>query len=542
MLKQIEEEYPTCSIIAEVKEVRSEVETRIGERMEVEAKDLSRLAQAAYEKGDHEEALKYYLKIEREYASTTYFQANKALLAGCKKRSEEAIAEQLIARIRKLSPEKDSEQVLRLIETLKSGYSQTDAFAGNASDLARMGDLCMAYGFGRVALEELEAENYRNALAYLEKAVAKNADFKNYLKETFEVVCLKVGDADYEEENYRSAVQCYELYLQLPPEEDKLPADRLASAYHQLGRIQYESEDFEGAEDSLLKARRQLQEDAEFNYLLGNVLLQREKYEEATIYLTKSIDLGKDSPDARKWRGLCFLAVALPLEAEIDAEIGAMEQTMAFLTEAKAFCEEVDKCLKEVEKLHEEAKRDYLKNPLEARNAKRKFLAALVKQKSALRETFMEGKEKKGAITETVGEVQERLKAGVADLQIASQAATDDPDLELIYEEAQKKEKLLAQARKVLEPVVAKELALRRKGFGLVEKKLERYMKDVFWSQKQESRLIEALLSSGQTIGLVFAMSEGQQFLQDALKIEIALEEYLSPPAGDEEEPEPVID
>ena len=526
LLKEVEDSFPTCSLIDSVKAMRSQAEGKIQERMGSEARELSEAARTAYQKGDYEEALKHYRQIQREYTSTDYYKKNEALLQGFVKGSEEALAGELLAKMRSLSPEKDYEEIIRIIEIIRSGYADTASVKANASSLDSMVALCSAHGVRVLGEKELAAGNYRNALAYLEEAVEKNPDLRRAMKRTLETTHLAVGNMDHEEKNYRSALKHYEQYLASNPEGGELAPGRLEDAYYQLGRIDYETKNLDGAEENLLKAGLYFESNADFNFLLANVLVGNKRYKDAVGYYSRSIDIDGDFQEAYKRRGLSSIGAALQLEDEIDtSELDLTTETKTLFNDIAGLVSDMSQKYRELEPVLKKAR--YQSTRSKAKRIKHSHLQGFLSQQQKFRDVLKRGNDRNKHIVNTVRRMESNLRAGIADLTRVAEAGGNDFRLDKLQKMAVKKLDLVKQARVLLAPALMREIALRNEAFSLLDRKMEQYQKEMSTAGIEEASIVSRILDSPEIIQIRKMVFDGQGLLEDAKEIEVKVEEYL---------------
>ena len=299
-LQGISQKYPEAANIGKLKDRIATCETAIMKLMEAESAELLVKAHKLESENEYEEAYTIYLTIKNRYGKTRAAEGIDEVLKKNRKMIEELEANTRIDEVLKLKRETEMPRILSLIELLERGYAHTEAYVKNQQVITRLKHECQAYKYISDAREKLKEESHRAALASLELAIKEDPSVEVTMKEELEQCFLTLGDAAFENQDYKQALEYYNRYIQLEPRYSQLNVKKLMECQFQLARMEFQNEKYPEAEKHLLSCSERYNTNPEYNFLFGRVLMNLGKWEGAVTRLANSV--APDTSFAREAR------------------------------------------------------------------------------------------------------------------------------------------------------------------------------------------------------------------------------------------------
>lgn len=326
ILRSIAQKYPEARLGAELKDRIAAAEITVNDMMEKAATALLYEAQAMEAAEEYDSAYSLYLSLKNTYGGTRAAADIDSTLHRLRTLIEGREAAQLIDQILQLDETRDASRILRLLDLLERGYARTDVYVRNQDMLTRLQRRAYIHTLTTAARDHLRQENYRAALAQLEKISELDADSAVRLKPELEESYLHMGDVSFESQDYRDAVMYYTRYLQLQPNIPRIDMRRLHESYLHLARSAFRNNDFEAAEEFLNLCAEAYAGTPEYEFMYGRVLLQQQKWEDALKRLSHTLD-GADTSarDARLYWAFALYRHVLQRESDLLARINSDE-------------------------------------------------------------------------------------------------------------------------------------------------------------------------------------------------------------------------
>jgi len=529
LLKATEKNYPKSYLVPEIRTAIKEAEKRLSGIREREAKGLFAQGQRFEVEGKDEDALKSYERIRQEFPSTSYFKRVSPLLNSVRKKIEEGKAEALFSQLRTLKPEKDADEILRIISLLKAGYGKTDLVKSRQAILRGLQSRSWGQELKKRGLGEFKKKDYPAALKDLEEAIRTDSGLAEELKIPLQTCNLKMGDKYFQEKNYGEAVSYYESYLKLKPAKVELKNDRYNEAYYQLGKLEYGR----GKLENYAFPKR-----PELYYLLGSILVREKDYAGAIGYFNIALGLKINSITFLYKRGLCRLALAEQLENELS---GIFEKGNESLKRGRDFVDAVAVIINETEA--KGIQLDFQANPrllpgwirltpqqLQAKmlaNAEReKYLGKMRAGIAKLESNLQQNRSLQIEITTTIERTYENMAMGGNDLERAASLKEGRGSFSEIINPLRKKEQLFSQGRNKLEIGLNQERFVEENAFSALKLSLRAFEKGK--SASNAIKGIKAVYSSLFMPQMGGNLQEGRELLKEAKTVEIPVEKYLS--------------
>lgn len=532
-LRAIERQFPKSSIIPEVKTKILKVEKRLAESLEEEAKELFARGQSFELEGRYEEALKNYKKIAEELSSTSYFEKVKPLIQRAMKRIEEGRAEALFARLKPLNPEKDWNEILRIISLLQTSYGKTDLVKNQKSRLALLQSKSTGQKYKKKALDEFREGHYQIAIQFIEEALKADATLNEELRKPLQVSHLRLGDSYFSSHNYEKAIAHYEHYLRLEPGGVELDYDKYWEAYYQLGSLEYSRGNLGKAKEHLLKVREHFRKRPQLHYFLGSISAKEKNYQEAIGHLQAALRLDQGNKKFLRKIGLCQLAIALRLEEQLFKlleEGQSFKRGRDFLDAAadmvngmKAKAVELElrarpRILPGRRELTPEQIRVKRLAPME----RKRYLAQERKKSHKLEDNLRKNRSNRVEIVSKMEKIYEKMVEAKRNLR--QSGGRGDHLLERIISLSRRKAKLFGQGKEKLELGLSQECFIERRAFSALEESLNAFESRRSISVSEIERIYNSISMAQSRDNL----ETGEKLLRKAGEIKIPVEVYLS--------------
>jgi outer membrane protein assembly factor BamD (BamD/ComL family) len=300
VLQQTERRYPEAAVAASLKDRIAACQAEVMKMLEQDAQALLEEARACETEGKFEEAYNIYLTVQTRYGKTVAASSVSEALQKNRRMIEETEAARLIDDILELDPEQDAKRLLSLLDLLSRGYARTEKYKANQSLLDSLQRACQAHRYVTAARDYLKENSYRAALANLELAIKEDPNIALTMGDELEQCYLRLANASYESQNYADALQYYQNYLRLHPQDNLANHKRLMECSFQVAKARLQSGEYQEAEKLLLSCAELYGTDPEYNYVYGRVLARLGRWEDAAQRLASCFSV--DAPFARDAR------------------------------------------------------------------------------------------------------------------------------------------------------------------------------------------------------------------------------------------------
>ena len=534
-LKAIERQFAKSSIIPEVKTEILKVEKRLAESLEEEAKELFGRGQSFELEGRDEEALKNYKKIVEELSSTSYFEKVKPLIQVARKRIEEGGAEALFARLKPLNPEKDGNEILRIISLLQTGYVKTDLVKNQKSRLVLLQSKSTGQKHKKKALDEFREGHYQIALQAIEDALKADVSLNEELKKPLQVCHLKLGDSCFSGHDYEEGIVHYEHYLSLNPGGVELDHHEYRETCYQLGRLEYSRGNLGKAEESLLKIREHFRKRPQLHYLLGSISAKEKNYQEAIGHLQAALRLDRENKKFLCKTGLCQLAIALRWETELFKLLEEGQSSKRGRDFLDAVADMANGIEAKAVELELRARPNILPGQTRltpeqirakklVRTEREKYLAQERKKGYKLEDNLRANKSNRVEITSKMEKICEKMIE--AERNLRQSGGRGDHLLERIINLSQRKAKVFTQGKEKLELGLNQERFIEERAFSALEESLNAFK--LRRSTTESVNEIERIYDSISIAQIRDNLETGEKLLRKAGEIKLPVEVYLS--------------
>ncbi|MBN1917568.1 MAG: FHA domain-containing protein [Verrucomicrobia bacterium] len=323
VLLAAEANYSTTASIEKIRTLAALIKEQHFRELEAAASAIYTEAQRLELSGRLTEAKQAYMKIKEQFSVTTYGQAIDERIGNVEAKIREQEAAGYIAKLRALRAEKDYIEIVQIVDLLRRGYAETEEYERNY-ELVEIADRkARAYSEAIQGVRHLNNEDYENALASFDKAIAAYPDIQAMIAGYLERCYLSAGTKAFERAEFRTALDLFERYRRLPPRENRLPDATLMRAYYEVGKLDYRQGNYDAAAQRLFVCSGPYSQVAEFNYVYGSVLLAQKDHREAVAYFNRYFEVTKADPKQRlhvpslRKRGYSQAQLASELETEV---------------------------------------------------------------------------------------------------------------------------------------------------------------------------------------------------------------------------------
>jgi tetratricopeptide (TPR) repeat protein len=257
--------------------------------LEKEAAELMKKAGALEADKKYDDAYSLYMTVKNQYGVTRVADGIDTVITINRKVALEDEAKEYIAELMALTPEEDNVRIISISELLQRKYAGTDAYKSNSRIIRRMERASRAAKFITDARAQMQQENYRAALASFSQALQEDPSVRISMKSELEACCLNLGDSAYESKDYALAMDYYQAYLKLDPEQSRVDKQRLMECYYRQAQTAFQERMYTEAEKYLLACNEQYGDTPEYNFMYGRILIDKKDWEEAVKRLSESI-------------------------------------------------------------------------------------------------------------------------------------------------------------------------------------------------------------------------------------------------------------
>lgn len=248
---------------------------------EQEAHALLARAREREAAGDYVGTLPLLLSVKNRFADT---QAAKGIDASIQQTSyalNEMNAEELIEQLLQQSPVSNAGIILTEIDLLKSKYFNTEPFIEHSNMLASLEQQCQAYVYIETARLQLSTQNYLAAMMNFELAVKEDPVAGVIIRDELGRCYLALGDEGFNKQDYSTAYDWYQKYLNLDPGNALPNKEKLLDCYYNLSKTRIQKGQYPEAERFLLASAEKYEETTEYDFLYGKVLMNLGRWKDA---------------------------------------------------------------------------------------------------------------------------------------------------------------------------------------------------------------------------------------------------------------------
>ena len=537
VLKDVERNYPDTMIIPDVRRDIGEVKKILADTLEQEAKQLLASAQDFELQGKYEDALIKYKKIVKELDSTSYSARAGKLIPTVEKKVQEKKAESIFTGLSKLKCEEKYAEVIQITDVLIDHYADTDLLKKKKDYISLLKATAIGYREKNRAKQEFQKQNFHAVIQAGEEALRANASLAKDIKPMLQTSYIKLAEHHFKNKVYAKAVPYYEKWLKLSPQESVTERKHYTESRYQVAKSAYLSGKYDEAKKNLLALRHQLAQRDELWYLLGSILTIEKNYGDALNCFKSAA--GLNDKNFRVWykASLCQLALTQKLEEKLSTQLKQFDSLKCgidIVTEAASIINDlhakhIELRLQARPKLLQRKTQltpDQIKKEKLAPAERAKFLAATRVKTYALASRHQQNQAARDQIVSTMRIICNKLSA--TQINLANSAVLSNANLELsrLRTLIRKKAQYFTLSHTELGAGLSRQQHLEEKTVRCLRATLSSFGK--VQSISSHADQIDSLHEPLWRTQLSNKISRGRELLQEAMSVEIPVEEYLA--------------
>jgi tetratricopeptide (TPR) repeat protein len=248
---------------------------------EQEAHALLARAREREAAGDYAGTLPLLLSVKNRFGDTQAAVGIDASIQQTSYALNEMNAEELIGQLLQQSPVSNAGVILTEIDLLKTKYINTEPYIEHSNMLVSLEQQCQAYVYIETAREQLSTQNYLSAMMNFELAVQEDPVAGVTIRDELGRCYRALGDEGFNKQDYSTAYDWYQKYLDLDPGNTLPNKGKLLDCYYHLSKTRIQNGQYTDAERFLLASAEKYEETPEYDFLYGKVLMHLGRWKDA---------------------------------------------------------------------------------------------------------------------------------------------------------------------------------------------------------------------------------------------------------------------